>query len=64
LTLGLLYQYRQSRREGAEAANQGANGDENNGEVFGKIADAAKRLAVTVLPAIAQLGKGKTEGST
>jgi hypothetical protein len=64
LALGMLYQYRQSRREGAEATNQGANGDENGGEVFGTIAEAAKGLAVTIIPAIAQLGKGKTEGST
>ena len=64
LTLGMLYQYRQSRREGAEGTNQGANGDENEGEVFSRIAEAAKGLAVTVIPAIAQLGKGKTEGST
>jgi len=64
LTLGMLYQYRQSRREGPEGTNQGANGDENEGEVFSRIAEAAKGLAVTVIPAIAQLGKGKTEGST
>jgi hypothetical protein len=64
LTLGMLYQYRQSRSEGAEATNQGANEDENEGEVFSRIAEAAKGLAVTVIPVIAQLGKGKSEGST
>jgi hypothetical protein len=64
LTLGMLYEYRQSRREGGEATDQGANGDENEGEMFGRIAEAAEGLAVTVIPTIAQLGKGKTEGST
>lgn len=63
LALGMLYQCRQSKREGDDGANQGENGDETEPEVFRKIATASRGLAVTVIPAIAQLGKGKTERS-
>ena len=59
LTLGMLYQYRQSRREADDRANQAENGDDTEIEVFRRIAAASRGLAVTVIPAIAQLGQGK-----
>jgi hypothetical protein len=64
LTLGMLYQYRQSRHEGDDRADQGENGDDTEVELFRRIAAASRGLAVTVIPAIAQLGRGKSEGST
>ena len=64
LTLGMLYQYRQSRGERDDRSNTGENGDDTEIEVFQRIAAASRGLAVTIIPAIAQLGKGRTEGST
>jgi len=60
LTLGMLYQYRQSRSETDDASNKGENGDDTEVEVFRRIATASRGLAVTVIPAIAQLGKGRS----
>lgn len=64
LTLGMLYQYRQSRPEGDDRANQGENGDDTEVDLFRRIAAASRGLAVTVIPAIVQLGRGRSEGST
>jgi len=64
LGVGMLYQYRQSRHEGDDRADQGENGDDTEVELFRRIGAASRGLAVTVIPAIAQLGRGKSEGST
>lgn len=61
LTLGMLYQFRQSIGGAGGVAIEGSNGDDTDVEVFRRIEEAAQGLAVTVIPAIAQLGKGKAE---
>jgi len=59
LALGMLYQYRQSRQEADEQASQGQAGEDTESEHFSDIAEACRGLAVTVIPVIAQLGRGK-----
>jgi hypothetical protein len=61
LTLGMLYQYRQSTSAADETSNRREDADDTEVEVFSRIAAASRGLAVTVIPAISQLGKGKTE---
>jgi hypothetical protein len=61
LTLGMLYQYRQSTSAADETSNRREDADDTEVEVFRRIAAASRGLAVTVIPAISQLGKGKTE---
>lgn len=61
LTLGMLYQYRQSTSAAEESSNRREDADDTEVEVFRTIAAASRGLAVTVIPAISQLGKGKTE---
>lgn len=60
LALGMLYQHRQSAAR-ANENSRGENGDDTEEEVFRTIAAASRGLAVTVIPAISQLGKGKDE---
>jgi hypothetical protein len=64
LTLGMLYQHRRARRDEHDGTIQGGNGDDTEIEFFRTIATASRGLAVTVIPAIAQLGRGKAEAST
>jgi hypothetical protein len=61
LTLGMLYQYRQSAAAADDRSNKGDDGDDSEVEMFRSIAAASRGLAVTVIPAISQLGKGKSE---
>jgi hypothetical protein len=61
LTLGMLYQYRQSTAAADDRSNKGDDADDSEVEVFSRIAAASRGLAVTVIPAISQLGKGKSD---
>jgi hypothetical protein len=59
LALGMLYQYRQSKGGGDQQARQEEVGEGTDVEHFGSIAEACRGLAVTVIPVIAQLGRGR-----
>ncbi|HHT9134923.1 MAG TPA: hypothetical protein ACFYD2_08465 [Candidatus Avalokitesvara rifleensis] len=61
LALGILYQQRQSQQHPDSLTNLGAN-DEHGTENFESIAEACRGLAVTVIPVISQLSRGRTHG--
>jgi len=57
LSLGMLY----VERKAEKAANGNESNNETGHDVYGAIAQASRGLAVTVIPVISQLGKGKIE---
>ena len=59
LALGMLYQQRKSRHARAEQEENGPATGEAEVEDFPAIASACKGLAVTVIPVISQLGRGR-----
>jgi len=64
LALGMLYQFRQSRVDVDQQASQEEAGEDIEVQHFGDIAAACRGLAVTVIPVIAQLGRGRDEAVT
>lgn len=59
LTLGMLYQYRRSAGTADDASSNGEDAEGTESEAFDRIAESSRGLAVTIIPAIMQLGKGK-----
>jgi len=61
LTLGMLYQYRQSSAGADSAENGDENGTSDKADAFRQIASASRGLAVTIIPSLAHLGRGKLD---
>ncbi len=61
LTLGMLYQHRQSIMTSDDVDNEHDNKPSDTVDIFGQIASASRGLAVTIIPSLAHLGKGKID---